>query len=313
MTVSPSFRATLLLALVMVFWAGNSIVGRATAGEIPPLTLAFVRWTGALAILAPFAWRKVCADWTVLRASWKPVLLLGLLGVAAFNALLYSGLQYTTATNALLLQAAVPALVLVLDRLFWGTRSGWWQIVGTTASTLGVIVIVFQGDWHKLLSLHLGEGDALVLASVVIWALYTVFLRLRPHVSSISFVAVTFAIGVVAMAPLAVWEHAEGLRIAWSAKTVLALAYVSVFPSLISYFIYNHAASELGAARAGQAITMLPVFGAFLSAILLGEALHWYHALGIALICIGIALGLLALRRQQAGGAQARARLEGEA
>ena len=313
MKLSPSLRATLLLALVMVFWAGNSIIGRATAGEIPPLTLAFVRWTGALVLLAPFAWPKVRADWPVLRAHWKPVLLLGLLGIGAFNALLYSGLQYTTATNALLEQAAVPALVLILDRLMWGTKSGWLQIAGTAASTVGVVVIVFQGDWHKLLALHLGTGDALVLASVVVWSLYTVLLRLRPPVSAIAFVAATFAIGVVSMAPLALWEYAEGLRIAWSVKTVLALAYVSVFPSLISYFIYNHAAAELGAARAGQAITMLPVFGAFLSAILLGETLVWYHALGIALICFGIALGLLAFRRQQAGGAGAKARLEGEA
>ena len=300
MSISPSLRATLLLGLVMVFWAGNSIVGRATAGEIPPLTLAFVRWTGALALLAPFAIRKVRADLPALRAHWKPVLMLGMLGIGAFNALLYSGLQYTTATNALLLQAAVPALVLVLDRVLWGTRSGAWQVTGTVLSTLGVIMIVFRADPARLLALHLGTGDALVLASVVVWALYTVYLRLRPAVSPITFVAVTFAIGVVSMAPLAAWEHAEGLRIAWSTKTVLSLVYVSVFPSLVSYFIYNHAAGELGAARAGQAITMLPVFGAFLSAILLGEALHWYHALGIALICAGIAMGLLALRRQRA-------------
>ena len=299
MTSASSLRATLLLGLVMMFWAGNSIVGRATAGEIPPLTLAFIRWTGALAILAPFAWRKVRADWPVLRAGWKQVLVLGLLGIGAFNALLYSGLQFTTATNALLLQAAVPALVLMLDRLFWSTKSGGWQVLGTLASTVGVVLIVFQGDWHRLLTLQLGRGDALILAAVVVWSLYTVLLRLRPAVSPISFVAVTFAIGVISMAPLAAWEHGEGLRIAWSMKTVLALVYVSIFPSLISYFIYNYAAAELGAARAGQAITMLPLFGALLSAILLGEALHWYHGAGMALICLGIAMGLVALRRQR--------------
>ena len=53
---------------------------------------------GGAAILAPFAWRKVRADWPMLRASWKPVLLLGLLGIAAFNALLYSGLHSSLLT-----------------------------------------------------------------------------------------------------------------------------------------------------------------------------------------------------------------------
>ena len=305
-------RAMLLLGLVMVFWAGNSIVGRAVAGDIPPLTLAFVRWTGALAILAPFAIRHVRRDRAELQRGWKAVLLLGLLGIAAFNALLYSGLQFTTATNALLLQAAIPTLVLVFDRLFHGVRSGGWQIAGTIGSTIGVLVIVFRGDPERALALDLGAGDALVLVSVVVWALYTVFLRLRPAVHPTSFVAATFAVGVVAMTPLAAWEWAQGLRIVWSTGTLLAMAYVCILPSLVSYFIYNHAAAQIGPARAGQAITLLPVFGAFLSAVLLGEILHWYHAAGLVLICLGIALGLLALRKHQAGGAPGGAPLERE-
>ena len=294
-----------LLVLVMLFWAGNSIVGRAVAGEVPPLTLAFIRWTGALAILAPFAIGPLRRDWPTIKIRWKPVLLLGLLGVGAFNALLYSGLQYTTAANALLLQAAIPGAVLVLDRLVYAQRSGSLQVAGTIASIAGVVFIAFQGDVGKALSLHLGKGDALVLAAVAVWSLYTVFLRLRPKVAPTSFVAATFAIGVLAMAPLALWEWHDGLRIVWSLKTILALVYVAVFPSLLSYFIYNQAAAQLGAARAGQSITMMPVFGALLSAPLLGEPLQAYHAVGMGLICLGIALGIWALRRQQAGGAPA--------
>ena len=139
------------------------------------------------------------------------------------------------------------------------------------------------------------------------------FLKLRPQVDPVSFVAVTFAIGVLTNAPMALWEWHEGLRIVWNTGTVLALVYVALFPSLVSYFIYNYAAAKLGAARAGQSITLLPVFGAFLSALLLGEVLHWHHAVGIALIGLGIALGLVALRQQQAGGAARPARLEGKA
>ncbi|RIV92825.1 DMT family transporter [Aurantiacibacter xanthus] len=313
MASNSNYRAMALLALVMVFWAGNSIVGRAVAGQIPPLTLAFIRWTGALLLLAPFAVKPLRRDWPELKRAWKPVLLLGLLGIGVFNSLLYSGLQFTTATNALLLQAAVPGVVLVLDRLLFGLRSGAVQIVGTLATMVGVVFIVFEGDPVRALALHLGRGDTLVLVSVLVWSLYTVFLKLRPQVAPVSFVAVTFAIGALANAPMALWEWHEGLRIVWNTGTVLALVYVALFPSLVSYFIYNYAAAHLGAARAGQSITMLPVFGAFLSALLLGEVLHWYHAVGIALIGLGIALGLAALRRQQAGGAPRPAPLEGKA
>ncbi|MEN7538366.1 DMT family transporter [Aurantiacibacter flavus] len=312
MTNNSNYRAMALLALVMIFWAGNSIVGRAVAGQIPPLTLAFIRWTGALALLAPFAITPLRRDWPELKRAWMPVLVLGVLGIGAFNSLLYSGLQFTTATNALLLQAAVPGVVLLLDRVFFRLRSGTVQIAGTLATMMGVVFIVFEGDPARALALHLGRGDALVLVSVLVWSLYTVFLKLRPEVAPISFVAVTFAIGVLANAPLALWEWSAGLRIVWSTGTALALVYVALFPSLVSYFIYNYAAGQLGAARAGQSITLLPVFGALLSALLLGEVLHWYHAVGIMLIGLGIALGLWALRQQQAGGAPRPTPLEGK-
>jgi len=291
-------RAFALLGLVMLFWAGNSIIARAVRLDVPPFTLAFVRWSGALVLLAPFAARPLMADLPKLRAGWKAVLLLGLTGIGAFNALLYSGLQYTTATNALLLQAAIPALVVILDRLLFGVRSTAWQVAGTLASIAGVLVIVFEGSLEAARNLHLGPGDLLVLASVVVWAFYTIFLRLRPAVAPVSFIAATFAIGVITMAPLAGWEWLSGQSVRWSWKVAGAFAYVAVLPSLVSYFIYNSAAQSVGPARAGQAITMMPVFGALLSTLLLGEALHLYHAAGIALICVGIGLGALALARE---------------
>lgn len=303
-------RAFALLGLVMIFWAGNSIVGRAVRFDVPPFTLAFVRWTGALLVLAPFAVKYVRRDWAEIVKGWKAIALLGVLGVGAFNALLYSGLKYTAATNALLLQSAIPALVVILDRLIFGVRSNALEGLGVAASILGVIIVVFEGDPAAALRLHFGPGDILVLASVVVWAFYTVFLRLRPPISAVSFIATTFAIGVVTMGPLAAWELASGQEVNFSAGVAAAFFYVALFPSLISYFIYNHATRVVGAARAGQSITLMPIFGAILSAVLLGEALHGYHFTGMVLILVGIALGTLAARGKHAAGAGAEGRLE---
>lgn len=295
-------QAFALLGIVMVLWAGNSIVARAVRFDVPPLTLAFVRWAGASLILLPFAWRPLRRDWRAILANWKPVLLLGLVGIGAFNAFLYSGLRYTTATNALLLQAGVPALIVLFDRLFFGERSPLVQNVGVACSILGVLTIVFEGDAARALRLHFGFGDLLILVSVLAWSLYTVLLRLRPAISPVSFVAVTFFIGVIAMAPLAAYEWYSGQRIVWGAGAIGAFAYVAVFPSLVSYFIFNHATAAVGAARAGQAITLMPVIGAFLSAVLLGEDLHGYHVAGMVLIALGIGLSIRAMRVQQGAG-----------
>ncbi len=303
-----------MLGLVVLLWAGNAIVARAVRVDIPPVTLAFLRWSLAFLIVAPFALRGVWRDRAALLAAWKPVLALGLLGVGAFNTILYTGLHYTTATNALLLQAAIPACVMLLDRFFFGVRAHRWQICGVALSILGVAGIVFRGDLSAVLGLELGMGDAIVLAAVAAWSLYTVFLRLRPAVAPASFIAVTFAIGAIAQLPFFLAERQAGLQVNWTPHVFAALAYVALLPSLVAYFIYNWATGKVGPARAGQAITMMPLFGALLSALLLGEALHLYHVVGMALILAGIALSALAMRRperrQQAAGARQGAALE---
>jgi drug/metabolite transporter (DMT)-like permease len=303
-------QAFLLLGLVMVLWAGNSIVARAIRFEVPPFTLAFLRWTGATLAVAPFAIRPLMRDWPAIRQGWRPLLFLGLMGIGAFNGLLYSGLQYTTATNALLLQAAIPAAMVLCDRLFFGVRSSVWQIVGVSFSMLGVMAIVFEGDATAAMRLHFGFGDALILISVVVWALYTVFLRVRPSISPTSFIAVTFSIGVLTMGPLAAMEMRAGETIAWSGPVVAAIVYVALLPSLFSYFIYNQATAVVGPASAGQAITLMPLFGAFIAAALLGERLHAFHFVGMVFILAGIALSLFAVRAQQPAGAAKERELE---
>jgi drug/metabolite transporter (DMT)-like permease len=307
---SRQFRAFALLALVMVLWAGNSIVGRAVRHDVAPLTLAFVRWAGASAILLPFAWRGLRREWPAVRAAWKPIVLLGLLGVGAFNALLYSGLQYTTATNGLLLQAAIPACVVVFDRLFFGVRSPPLQNLGVVSSILGVAAIVFAGDPAQALRLHFGLGDVLILIAVVVWSLYTVLLRLKPAISAASFLATTFLIGALAMAPFFADDLISGERIAFTPGVIGAFAYVAVLPSIVSYFIFNSATETVGPARAGLAITLMPIFGAFLSAALLGEKLHGYHFVGMVLILLGIALSLAGRRAHGGSGAAQSAPLE---
>lgn len=307
---SRQLRAFALLALVMVLWAGNSIVGRAVRHDVEPLTLAFVRWAGASAILLPFAWRSLRRDWPAIRRAWKAVLLLGLLGIGAFNSLLYSGLHYTTATNGLLLQAAIPAAVVMFDRLFFGVRSPLLQNLGVACSILGVAAIVFEGDPAQALRLHFGFGDLLILMAVVVWSLYTVFLRLRPAISATAFLAVTFLIGALTTAPFFAADIIGGERIAFTPDVIGAFAYVAVLPSIVSYYIFNWATATVGPARAGLAITLMPIFGAFLSAALLGEKLHGYHFAGMALILLGIALSLVGKREQGAAGARKGAPLE---
>jgi len=299
-TSNTLLRAYAFLVVVMLFWAGNAIVGRAVRDDIPPFTLALVRWAGATTILLPFAWRRLRADSAMLYANWRIVLLLGLLGVAAFNALLYSGLRHTTASNSLLIQAGIPAMVVLFGRLIFGERAPLLQVLGVIASTIGVAWVVSRGDVEMLLHLRLGPGDLLILAATVAWALYTVLLKLRPAVDPVSFLATTFIIASLTMFPLAAHEWWTGATVRWGPSTFGAFAYVAVLPSLLAYFLYNRAVGMIGAGRAGQMIALLPLFGALLAVLLLGEQLHGFHLWGMAFIVAGIALSAIAGRNHRA-------------
>lgn len=296
--MKPELRAYAMLGLVMLFWAGNSIVGRAVRGDIPPFTLALVRWTGALLVLSPFALRHVAAEWRIILRHWPAVLLLGLTGVAAFNGFLYSGLHFTTATNGLLIQALIPALVLLAGALLFRDRAPPGQVAGVILSTLGVMTIVFRGDPVAILRLHFGPGDSLILCGCLAWAIYTACLRLAPRVQAVSFLFVTFSIGILAMAPLALGEAEAIARIPWGPGVFAAFAYVAIFPSVCAYFLYNGAVAQIGPGAAGQTISLMPLFGALLAAVLLGERLEAYHGLGMALILCGVALSGIATARR---------------
>lgn len=291
-----------LLVVVMMLWTGNSIVARALRHDVPPFTLALLRWTGACLVLSPFAMGPLKRDWAQIRAGWKSILLLSMLGIGAFNALIYSGLRYTTASNALLLQAAIPAMVLLFDRLFYGVHSVVLQKAGVILSALGVAIIVFQGDLRAALNVHLGYGDLLVLISALVWSLYTVLVPHRPKISAISFVATTFVLGIPTMLPFAMHEWSQGELVNWKPGVIAGVAYISVLPSLVAFTMFNWSTQVLGSARSGQTLNLLPLFGALFSAALLGEKLHGYHLVGMSVILIGIGIAILAMRDTRTTG-----------
>lgn len=283
-------NAYLLLTLTALFWAGNSVVGRASRDLVPPVALAFWRWFVAFLLIMVIALPYLRRDAAVLKARWRPVLALGILGIGAFNTLLYSGLQFTTALNGLLIQSAQPPLILLAAFLLFRDRAGPAQIAGVLLSLAGVLTIISGGDPDVLLHLRLNVGDALILVAALLWVLYSVLLRFRPDVHAISFLAVTFAIGWLFILPFYVAEVSSGRLIVPTAASFGALAYVAVFPSLIAYGCFNRGVELIGAGRAGIFLNLMPVFGALLAVGLLGERFTLAHAVGMGLIGAGILL-----------------------
>jgi len=287
-------NAYLLLTLAVLFWAGNFILGRAFHSDIPPIALSFWRWCcAALLIIGP-ALRHLRQDRLTLIRHWPIVLLLSALGIAAFNTLAYSGLQYTQAINAFLMQSLMPVLIVIFSRLIFGERISPLQTFGVAVSLCGAVTIIARGDIAILAALELNRGDLLVAAAILCYAGYSVMLRKRPAVHPLSLIAVIFWIGSAIILPFYLWEAFFVRALHPQPVTFAVIGYVALFPSIVSYLCFNRGVELIGANRAGLFIHLMPVFGSLMAMLFLGESFYWYHALGIALIAAGI---LLATRR----------------
>ncbi|MFN3653404.1 MAG: DMT family transporter [Armatimonadota bacterium] len=280
----------LLLALATLFWSGNFVVGRAVQAAVPPVALAFWRWTGALLLVLVFAWPHLRQDLPALRRSWPLMLVLSGLGVAAFNTLVYLGLHSTTVTNGVLLQSTMPLLILLGSYLIFRERVRPVQLAAVAISLAGVVAIVAKGSLEVLREFAFNPGDALIFLAVCGYAVYSVLLRKRPEVRPLSFIAATFALGAAMLLPLYLWEHFRVEPLRPGGEALAAIGYVAVFPSLLSYLCFNRAVELIGANRTGQYLHLMPVFGSLLAWLFLGERLHGYHLAGIALIGAGIVL-----------------------
>lgn len=282
-----------LLALANLLWAGNVIVGRAVVGQVPPVTLAWWRWTGAFIVGLGLAWPHLRRDAPELLRHLPILLVLAATGIASLNAMSYMGLQYTTAVNALLLQSVMPVIVLLWAFALYGERPGLFQTAGVAASLAGVVTIAAGGSPGALARLSFNIGDIWVLAGIVVYALYVVLLRRRPRVHPMSLLVALMAIGSVLLLPFSIWEAHGGAVIRGGWPSWAAIAYTAVLPSLVAYLFFNRAVELIGAAPAGQSTHLMPVFGVALAVIFLGERIQIYHAFGIALIAAGLALASL--------------------
>jgi drug/metabolite transporter (DMT)-like permease len=279
----------LLLCLAVLGWSGNFVVGRLVHDSVPPVGLALARWTLASVLLAPWAWPRLRADLPALRRNAPVVLGLAATGVAVFNTLVYRGLQTTTVLNGLLLQSACPVLIVVFGYAFFRERPRRAQVAGLAVSLVGVWVVVSRGRPDQL-TVSASLGDLWIFLAVVSYAAYTALLRRKPAAHPLSLLLATFVAGAAMLIPFAVAEALAGARMPLTFGAAAAVGYVGLVPSVVSYFCFNRGVELAGGARAGQFIHLMPVFGAVLAFVFLGESLQGFHLVGAAVIAAGLAL-----------------------
>ena len=291
----------LLLALCMLFWSGNWILGRALRDTMPPVALTFWRWVVAALILAPIVLPRLKSKVALLRRSWLLLLGMAVTGGALNQVAAYFALRHTEAVNAVLLNAASPLFILLASWFFDGERTSPRQLLGMVISIAGVLVIMNRGDLSQLWGLHFSIGDLALIGVMPLWAFYTIMLRRRPpEIDNIELIFLLGVFGLAALAPAYALERLYIPPAPLSWEMVGASLYMGAFASVGAYLCWNKGAELVGSNRAGFTTYLMPAFATVLAVFLLGEEVHLFHAVGITTILAGIWLATSARRATRA-------------
>ncbi len=280
-----------VLVLVTVIWGATPACGKILSNSLSPLLITGMRF-GIISLLL-FIWLFASGQSKQLRMSRQMLLLMaamGFVGILVHNGLLFTGLHYTTATNAALIESIGPTATTVLAFIFIGerlTRVGW---LGIVISCAGALCIVTKGSLELLLGLQFNTGDLLIVACEVAWSYY-IILGWKTHgkVKTAALNAVSGAFGAAFC--FIVGALTGTLEVySWSAGAFYGFSYLTLCSGLIAFVGWNWAVNNVGASKAGSFIYVVPLTGALVGVLFLGETLLLAQVVGALMIVLGVAV-----------------------
>ena len=252
-----------LATTTMVIWGGQWVVGRSALTHVDAFNLTTIRYAIAAVLLlvvlaAVEGTRALRLDGHGIR-----LFLLGTLGFAGFNLFAYVGLAHAGAASASLMTALAPLLAAFLLWARGAGRPSRDVVAALAVALLGVAIVVGRGDPLTVFTGAFGWGDALVLAGIASFLLYTASAGTVPGFSPLRYTALTAALGWVSIAAATAIADGAGLEHVPSTADVHdalpAIAYISVLGAVVAVTTWNLGVARLGTQNASLYTNLMPV------------------------------------------------------
>ena len=285
-------RAYIMLILATLFWAGNFTVGKfAYTENIPPYSLAFLRWALVWVILIPFTFRETLKKKNEIKDNLSLFFILGLTSVGIFSSFTYNALNHTQVINASLFNTAIPVSIILVCFLLKIEKTNIFQISGLIVSVLGILAIITRLDLNILLTLSFNKGDIYMLVAIISWGIYSALLKRKTfNISLLSLIQVICTFGLIILLPAFLFELTQEKIIEVNSNFFYILFFIAIFPSIGSYYCWAGAVSIIGANRAGIFLSLIPLFSTIFAIIFFNEKFLFFHFIGSILIILGLFL-----------------------
>ena len=277
-----------ILVACCLFWGLQQVLVKATLSELPPVFQAFVRFTGATFLLWLWSrWRGVALVGA--RDMLRPGLLAGALFAAEF-AVLYLGLQYTSASRLTVFLYTSPFWVALLLPLFvHSEKLRALQWVGLACAFAAVAFAMREGlgssnplQW---------QGDLLALAAGMFWGLTTVTIRAtslaRASAEQMLFYQVAFSTLTLPMLSLGLGEP---WSFSFSGFAIMSLLVQTVVGAFASYLAWMWLLVRYPATKISVFVFLTPLFALLFGALWLNESITPGLVGALALVAVGIVL-----------------------
>ena len=279
-----------LAIISVIIWSVNYVIARGISGIIPPLTLNFFRWASASVIIFPFAFKKFLTEKKKVLENWKYFFAVSISCVLLFNSFVYIAGHHTTAINlALIGTTSVPIFTIILSAVFLKESIRPLRIVGLGICILGILFLLSQGSFQRLLAFRFSQGDWWILTGAIFFAVYTILVKRKPDgISPLVFLFVFIVLGALLLWPFHVWEHQHSQPFTWNVQLMAIVLYLSLGTSIIAYLCWNAAIQRIGSSRTSLFGNLLPVFSTFEALLALHEKIQTVHIISGILVIAGL-------------------------
>ena len=280
-----------LLFIQPIFMASNLVVARGGVDYVPPISLAFWRWTLVFLILLPFTYVSLKKDYKIMKKEYKKLLFLGAMGCGVCGAFPFLAGQTTTVTNMGIIYTSSPIFIILISSIFFGERINLIKIAGLISCLIGVFAIIIKGNFSLLVNLNFTIGDLWMLAAAIGWALYSIYLfywRTKLEIFQ-RFTLIAF-FGSFSLLPFYIGEEIFYERTVFNKEFFLWVTFAAISPGIIAFTLYTMTQKKLGASLTGFTLYIFTIYGAIYGYFLFEERLENYHFIGTILVFIGVYL-----------------------
>jgi drug/metabolite transporter (DMT)-like permease len=290
-TKKNNLLAFSLLFIQPIFMASNLVVARGGVEFVPPISLAFWRWTLVFIILLPFTFLSLKKNFKVIKNEYKKLFFLGAMGCGVCGAFPFLAGETTTVTNMGIIYTSSPIFIILISSIFFGEKINFIQMIGLILCLMGVFAIIIKGNFNLLINLKFTIGDLWMLAAAIGWALYSIYLFYWKTKLPIfqRFILVAF-FGAVSLFPFYVIEEYMFQRTTFSSEFFSWVTFAAISPGIIAFTLYTMAQKKLGASLTGFTLYVFTVYAAIYGLLLFDEKFEIYHYIGTILVFFGVYL-----------------------